>query len=230
MSDFVGIDKMSLVDFDDKISCTLFSAGCNFRCPFCHNSELVIKKPATFIPFADILDYLHKRVGIIDAVVITGGEPTLMPDLIEKIKTIRELGYLIKLDTNGSNPELLKKLVDEKLIDYVAMDIKNSPEKYDLTIGLEKYDLNKVKQSVEFLMENHIPYEFRTTVVKEFHTPKDMEAIGLWLNKASKYRIQHFVASENCMKKGLHPVDEKTAEEFKAIISKYIKDVELRSY
>ena len=145
--DFVGIDKFSLLDFEDKVSCVLFSKACNFRCPFCHNG-LTVLEADTFIPFDDILAYLRNRTGLIDAVVVSGGEPTLMGDLKEKIIKLKEMGFLIKLDTNGTNPEVIKDLYESHLIDYVAMDIKNSFEKYPLTVGMKVVDLNKIKESI----------------------------------------------------------------------------------
>lgn len=228
--DFHGIEKLSLVDFDDKVSCTLFTSSCNFRCPFCHNSALVVGKDQPIIDHDYIYNYLKSRVGILDAVVITGGEPTLHKDLIDEIRKIKEFGYLVKLDTNGTNPEMLKQLVNEKLIDYVAIDIKNSKEKYALTTGLKNLDLSKIEETVNYLLENHIPYEFRTTLIKEFHTDEDMEKIGKWLKGASSYRLQRFIDSPYCIEQGLHEVEEKDALRFKDIVSKYIDDVKLRSY
>lgn len=227
---FYGIDKLSLVDYDEKIACTIFTAGCNFRCPFCHNSSLVVSTPETSIDEEDILSYLKTRVGVLDAVVITGGEPTLHKDLKRVITEIKKMGFLVKLDTNGTNPEIVKELIDEKLIDYVAMDIKNSKEKYALTTGLKSLDLSKIEKTVEILLENRVPYEFRTTVIKEFHALEDFEKIGQWIKGARAYRIQKFIPSENCIQKGLHELEKENALKAKDIVLKYISDVELRSY
>ena len=170
------MEKLSVVDFDNKVSCTLFTNGCNFKCPFCHNSSLVLSKVPP-LDFNVILDYLKTRKNIIDAAVITGGEPTLLDGLKEKIIEIKKLGFLIKLDTNGTNPACLQELINEKLIDYVAMDIKNGPTNYAKTIGLTSYDLTNIKKSIDILKKGTIDYEFRTTLVKEFHSQSDMKEI-----------------------------------------------------
>lgn len=227
---FVGIEKISLVDFDDKVSCTLFTFGCNFRCPFCHNSSLVVGEDNSGLDFDEILNYLKSRKGIIDAVVITGGEPTIMPALKEKIRAIKKLGFLVKLDTNGTNPIVLKKLIEEGLIDYVAMDIKNSPQKYNNTCGLNNIDLGNINNSIEYLLENHVDYEFRTTLVKEFHELKDVEEIGKWIKGAKRYRLQRFIDNDHCIKPNLREIEIKKAQEYRTILQKYIDDVELRSY
>lgn len=227
--EFVGIDKLSLLDYEDKISCVLFTKACNFRCPFCHNGLTVLESDE-IVTFDSILEYLESRKGILDAVVISGGEPTLMLDLIEKIKIIKQLGFLVKLDTNGTNPTLLKQLIDEKLIDYVAMDIKNSEEKYQLTTGCKCVDINQIKQSIAILMENKIDYEFRTTLVSEFHDEKDMYGIGELIKGSHKLYLQQFVERDGCIKKGLHPVDIALANKFKCILSSFVEDVELRGY
>ena len=227
--DFVGIDKFSLLDYEDKISCVLFSKACNFRCPFCHNGLTVLEAETT-IPFVDILKYLESRKGLIDAVVVSGGEPTLMPDLKEKIIQLKEMGFLIKLDTNGTNPEIIKDLYENHLIDYVAMDIKNSFVKYPLTAGVKNVDIDKIKQSINYLMNSGIDYEFRTTLIGEYHTKEDMEEIGKALKGAKKLYLQKFVERDSCIKKGLHEVDEDLAKQFLDILSKDIKFVSLRGY
>lgn len=185
--DFSGWEKMSLVDYDDNLTTTLFTAGCNFRCPFCHNGDLVLHpENGPRIPWEEIKAFLVKRKGMLDAVCITGGEPTMMPDLLDKLREIKALGYKIKLDSNGSRPEILKKAYEEGLVDYFAMDIKNSPEKYGNTIGVKGYPLDKIKESVKFLMESGASYEFRTTIIDEFHTEKDMKEIGEWIKGAKR--------------------------------------------
>lgn len=230
--DFVGIEKLSLVDYDEKITCTLFTSGCNFRCPFCHNSQLVIaSNNAKSIPFDEILNYLKKRQGIIEAICITGGEPTLMSDLETKIIKIRELGYLIKLDTNGSNPKVIKDLVSKKLIDYIAMDIKNCKEKYSSTVGIEKLNMENIIESVEFIKSCGVDYEFRTTLIDEYHTLNDIKKIAIWLSKSKKYYLQKFIASEFCIDaKDLHEVTKEKAEIFLKEISAYFDKVLLRGY
>ena len=170
---FCGIEKLSLVDFDGYVSCTLFTGGCNYRCPFCHNSPLIKNQPT--IDMEEIFSYLNKRKKMIDAVVITGGEPTLHNELPNVIAQIRELGFKIKLDTNGTNPKMLKELIDNKLIDYVAMDIKSSFDNYHVVTGVSNPLLNNVKESIHILKTSDIDFEFRTTLVKEYH---DLDAIN----------------------------------------------------
>lgn len=227
---FSGIDKFSLVDFDEKISCTLFLHDCNFRCPFCHNSALVTKSAMIAIPEEEILAYLESRIGVIDAVCITGGEPTLHKELPDFIRKVKKMGYLVKLDSNGTNPEMIKQLVNENLLDYIAMDIKNSKEKYGLTAGLAKFDITNLLKTVDFLMENHVDYEFRTTLIEEFHNEEDIRNIGEWLKGAKRFRLQRFIDNENCIQRGLHEVAKENALKFKDVLSNYISDVELRSY
>lgn len=227
--DFAGIDKMSILDYEDKISCVLFAPHCNFRCPFCHNGLTVLESDDR-ISFSSILAYLQKRKGMLDAVVVTGGEPTLLDDLKEKIVQIKNMGFLVKLDSNGTNPQVIKDLVKDNLVDYIAMDIKNSPEKYPLTCGVNHVDFDKIKESIEFIKNCGVPYEFRTTLVSEYHTAEDMEKIGELLKGASQIYLQKFVDREGCIKKGLHEINEDLAGGFKDILMKYIVKVELRGY
>ena len=227
--DFVGLDKLSLLDYQDKIACVLFSKNCNFRCPFCHNGMTVLESH-DFIPFDEIMNYLKTRKGVLDGVVISGGEPTLMPDLKDKIKVIKTLGYCIKLDTNGTNPEIVLELINEHLIDYVAMDIKNAPNKYDITTSIHNLKIDNIKKTINVLMNSNIEYEFRTTLVKEFHTKDDMDALGKLIQGSKKLFLQKFVERDGCIKKGLHDIDKIEALEFKQILLKYVKEVELRGY
>ena len=229
--EFCGIEKMSLVDYNNKISCILFTEGCNFRCPWCHNSFLVTdlskNKP---IPFNEILSYLEKRKNLLDAVVISGGEPTLMEDLKSKIISIRKLGFLIKLDTNGSNPEILKDLVESKLIDYVAMDIKNSFLMYALTVGLKKAPLDKIKESIKFLISNKVDYEFRTTLIDEYFSNDSINEMGSCIKGAKRIFLQKFIDNDHCISHGLHEVNEKKALDYLKLLEKYVDKVELRGY
>ena len=228
--EFVGIEKLSLVDFDGKISCILFTQHCNFRCPFCHNSTLVIGNNNPEIPFQDILSYLKKRKGILDGVVISGGEPTLMMDLEDKIRQIKELGYAVKLDSNGTNPQVIKNLYEKGLIDYVAMDIKNCEKGYPQITGVSNLDISKIKKSINYLMNSGINYEFRTTLVKEFHDEQSIEELGQLIKGAKKLFLQKFIASENCIQSGLHEVDEDQALKFKEKLTHYVDEVSLRGY
>ena len=227
--DFVGLDKLSLLDFEDRMSCVLFSKACNFRCPFCHNGLTVLESDET-IPWQEVMDYLKLRRGMLDAVVVSGGEPTLLPGLIDKLKDIKSLGYEIKLDTNGTNPELVEQYIKLGLIDYVAMDIKNSEEKYAITSGVKQVPMDKIKKTIELLMSSGIPYEFRTTLVNEFHNESDMDGIGDLIKGAKVLYLQKFVDREGCIQRGLHEVDEKTANRFKEILLKYVDEVKLRGY
>lgn len=229
--EFYGFEKLSLVDFSDKLSCTLFTGGCNFRCPFCHNSSLVLEyEEYQKYDFEEILEYLEERRKMLDAVVISGGEPTLCEDLEDKLIKIKALGYFVKLDTNGTNLKIVKNLIDSKLIDYVAMDIKNSYDKYNETIGLKNFKLEKIKDSIEYLLNNNVEYEFRTTLVKEFHNEEDMEKIGEMIKGARIIYLQKFVDHDSCIKEGLHEVPKEEALKFKRILEKYVEKVELRGY
>ena len=191
-----GFNKTTLLDYPGCVAATIFLGGCNFRCPFCHNGDLVLKSgQMTGYEEKEVLAFLKKRRNVLEGVCITGGEPTLHAELPEFISKIKELGYLVKLDTNGSNPEMLKSLVKEKLIDYVAMDVKAPLAKYEKVCGVA-VDVEKIKQSVEFLKQGEIPYEFRTTVVKELHTGEDILEIGRYLRGASKYFLQSYEESE----------------------------------
>lgn len=227
--DFVGIDKFSLLDFEDRISCVLFCKPCNYRCPFCHNGTTVLEAE-TVIPFEDILEYLESRKGLIDAVVVSGGEPTLMPDLKEKIIKLKELGFLIKLDTNGTNPEVVKDLYENHLIDYVAMDIKNSFVKYAMTVGVKNAFLDKISQTIKFLMTSGIDYEFRTTLIDEFHNEQDMRDIAETIKGAKRLYLQKYVDRESCIAHGFHEVSKEKAERFVDILKGSIEQVTLRGY
>lgn len=227
---FVGMEKLSLVDYEGKLACTLFTNGCNFKCPFCHNSSLVIKDNYNYIEDEEILSYLQKRTKQLDAVVITGGEPTLMSNLIDQIKKIKQLGFLIKLDTNGSNPDTIKYLVENKLIDYIAMDIKNSFEKYSLTTGINNINIDNIKDSINYIMNCNIDYEFRTTLVKELHNENDIIEISNIIKGAKKYFLQCFVDRGECIKDNLHKIEKEEALKFKQILEETISCVSLRGY
>ena len=227
--DFVGIDKFSLLDYDDNVSVVLFAPTCNYRCPFCHNGDSVLGNNSA-IPFDEILEFLKSRIGLIDAVVVSGGEPTLMNDVVEKIEKIKELGFKIKLDTNGTNPDVLRELLRKNLINYVAMDIKNSEKMYPETTGVKNPLLDKVKESISIIMKSGIDYEFRTTLVAEYHSKDSIEEMGELIKGAEKLFLQKFVDREGVIKKGLHPVEEVWASSYKDILSKFVKNVELRGY
>ena len=193
-----GFQKMTMLDYPGKVACTVFTGGCNFRCPFCHNASLVTEIDESSLWEEDeIIQYLYKRKGIIDGVCITGGEPLMQKDIASFISKVKQTGLPVKLDTNGSYPDKLRKLVSDGLIDYVAMDIKNSKAKYPETVGLDSYDISKVEESVKFLLSGAVDYEFRTTVVREFHTADDIADITDWITGAKRYFLQGFVDSGN---------------------------------
>ncbi|MEE1186328.1 MAG: anaerobic ribonucleoside-triphosphate reductase activating protein [Acutalibacteraceae bacterium] len=226
---FSGLQKLTLLDYPEKMACTVFTAGCNFRCPFCHNATLVndINNEVVFEE-NEILDFLNKRQGILEGVCITGGEPLLHDDLTEFIKKVKESGFKVKLDTNGSFPNKLKYLVNNNLIDYVAMDIKNSKEKYSKTIDVKNFDISSIEESINFLLQNKIEYEFRTTVVKEFHNLEDIENISLWIKGANKYFLQNFVDSGNLICDGLSAHEPETINKMRQIAQNNIQYVGVR--
>ena len=191
-----GLQKLTLLDYPGKMACTVFTYGCNFRCPFCHNAMLVTEENSDNISEDEFFSFLKKRQGILDGVCISGGEPTLQKDLAEFIGKIKAMGYAIKLDTNGSQPEVLRSLISENLLDYVAMDIKNSPAKYSLTCGRE-VDMVLIKESISIIRESGIDHEFRTTTVRELHKAEDFVEIAEWIKGDSKYFLQHFEDSGN---------------------------------
>ena len=226
-----GLEKLSLVDYEGKIAATLFTAGCNFRCPFCHNSTLATgERLGDEIQESEIFGYLNKRKGILNAVCITGGEPTLNKDLPLFIARIKKQGLCVKLDTNGTNPDMLEALVENKLVDYVAMDIKSGKLGYPLTTGIENIDLTSIQKSIDYLMKDKVDYEFRTTLVDELHSEEDVEEMAKWLAGAKKLYLQKFKDSGDCIAEELHEVPLKTAEKYREILSKTIEKVELRNY
>ncbi len=222
-----GHQKVSLVDYDGQIATTIFTSGCNFACPFCHNSGLV-KGTEPIIDTSEILEYLIKRKNVLTAVCISGGEPTLHKDLPEFISKIKDLGYLVKLDTNGTNLTMLKYLVENKLIDYIAMDIKNSFSKYSKTAGLQN-DIN-IKDTIQYIMSCGVDYEFRTTLIKNYHSREDMLEIAKTIKGARKYFLQKFVDNDNCLSTGLEEIPHNQAEEYKDLCLKFIENTKLRGY
>ena len=229
--DILGLEKMSLVDYDGLVAATVFTAGCNFKCGFCHNSALVVDyQNLPIIPQEEVLDYLAKRRGVLDGVCVSGGEPTLQKDLPLFIEQIKNLGYKVKLDTNGTNPEMIKTLFTNGLIDYVAMDIKNDKQNYANIIGFDKFDTVKVEKSVDYLMNSGFDYEFRTTLINEYHNTDNIRAIGEWIKGAKKYCLQKFKGGDHCISQGLSPVSDDLVKEFIKILSNYISNVKLRGY
>lgn len=227
---FFGIEHLSLVDYDSKLTCTIFTKSCNFRCPFCHNKDLALSEEIEEIPFDEILNFLKNRKKYLDAVCISGGEPTLHSDLPKIIRQIKELGYLIKLDTNGTNPNMIKYLIENNLLDYIAMDIKNDLAHYHETCGVNYINLLNIQSSINIIQNSNIDYEFRTTLIKEFHTIESITNISNWLKDPKHYYLQKFKLSENCIKQNLHEVDIDTAKTFKKILLTKFSNVSLRGY
>ncbi|MBR5473449.1 MAG: anaerobic ribonucleoside-triphosphate reductase activating protein [Clostridia bacterium] len=226
---FSGFQKLTLLDYPEKTACTLFTAGCNFRCPFCHNAALVTHIDNTnYFSEEYVLDYLKKRAGILDGVCITGGEPLMHQGLFDFIKKVKELGYSVKLDTNGSYPEKLSALIDSGLVDYVAMDIKNSPEKYLLTADCSEEYFEKVKQSVNILKQGKIDFEFRTTVVREYHEIEDIKKIAEWIAPVNKYFLQNFIDSGDIIKNNLSAHNRETLEFMRSAAGDTIPNTQIR--
>ena len=224
-----GLQKTTLLDYPEKVACTVFTAGCNFRCPFCHNASLVVNIPdESEITEEAFFSFLKKRQGILDGVCVTGGEPLLQPGIEDFIYKIKELGYAVKLDTNGSFPEKLKKIVGAGLVDYVAMDVKNSPESYAKTVGIEGYDIKNIKSSIEYLMSGVVSYEFRTTVVRQFHQRSDFESIAQWIKGADRYFLQQFVDSGDLIQQGLSGYNKDIMEQALEIVKTGVPNAELR--
>lgn len=195
-----GLQKLTLLDYPGKLASTVFTSGCSFKCPFCHNKELVfVPENYSFLNTEEVLNYLAKRKNLLDGICITGGEPLLQEGLLPFIEAVKEMGYFVKLDTNGNNPEKLKEIVNSGLVDYVAMDIKNCKKKYHETVGLNEhvFDIHRIKESVSFLLSGEVDYEFRTTVVKELHTKEDLLSLADWIKSAKNYYLQQYVDSEN---------------------------------
>ena len=225
-----GLAKLTLLDYPGKVACTIFTGGCNFRCPFCHNASLATRAgEMDTIPEEEIFSLLKKRKGILDGVCITGGEPLLFGDeLFDFIARIKEMGFAVKLDTNGSFPERLKTLLDAGLVDKVAMDIKNSPEKYGMTAGVENFDLDPITRSIELIKNSGVDYEFRTTVVAELHSAEDFEGIGKMIEGAKAYFLQSFVDSGDLIGEGMSAPTKEELEKYMKIAQKYVPATQIR--
>lgn len=224
-----GLQKLTLLDYPGRTACTLFLSGCNFRCPFCHNSGLLDGADTPEAMSEDeLLAFLEKRKNMLDGICVSGGEPLMDPDIENLLAKIKTIGYDIKIDTNGSYPDRLKDIVRNGLTDSVAMDIKNSREKYSLTAGTGPEMISRIDESVEFLMNGTVDFEFRTTVVKEFHDSSDFEKIGEWIKGPERYFIQTFRESDTVMSEGLHPPDRKDLENYLNTVRRYVPAAELR--
>jgi len=228
-----GLQKLTLIDYPEKLACTVFLAGCNFRCPWCYNPELVLPekiKDNSQITKKDFFDFLKYRINLLDGVVICGGEPTLNDDLPTFCKEIKKMGYLVKLDTNGSNSEMISNLVDEKLIDYIAMDIKAPKEKYKEATGA-KIDIKQIQKSIDILKKGGVNYEFRTTMIPKLLSKKDIVKIVRWIGPAKKYCLQNFQEERDTVNpefKGINPCLREYLSDIQKIISPYFEICEVR--
>lgn len=230
-----GLQKMTLLDYPGKIACTVFLGGCNFRCPFCHNSELFMGKPEKLMEDEEFFKFLSTRKGLLDGVCVSGGEPTLYKNLPEFMARIKEMGFLVKLDTNGSRPEVVKELVQKGLVDYIAMDVKNSPALYARTVGLETMDLNPIEESLRFLIGGEVAYELRTTLVNQLHDAASIQDMGAWLAglvpgmKPKKLFLQSFVDRDTVLFAGLTAPETETTADFAKILAPFAETVTIRN-
>ncbi|MBE6573851.1 MAG: anaerobic ribonucleoside-triphosphate reductase activating protein [Ruminococcaceae bacterium] len=222
-----GLQKLTLLDFPGKTACTVFTEGCNFRCPFCHNASLV-KQRAAELPTEEFFAFLKKRQGLLDGVCVTGGEPLLQPDIEDFLSEIKSLGYAVKLDTNGSFPDKLIEIVENGFCDYVAMDIKNSKSKYLATAGVTRDILSDIEKSVDFLLSDAIDYEFRTTVVSPYHDFSDFYEIGAWIKGAKKYFLQSFIDSGDLLSDGMKAWKKEDMEAASLILQGFVPNVNIR--
>ena len=223
-----GLQKTTLLDFPGHVAATIFTGGCNFRCPFCHNSDLLGNDAPPAFTEEEVLSFLSKRSGILEGVAITGGEPTLQPDLESFIRRIRSIGLQVKLDTNGYRPDVLKSLCEQGLVDYVAMDIKTCKERYPLLAGIPSIQMEPIEESVDYLKSCHIPYEFRTTVVKELHRSEDFLSIGRWLQGAEAYYLQSYQESEGVISPVFSACSKEELEGFQSLLLPFIPNTSLR--
>lgn len=230
-----GLQKLTLLDFPGKVACTVFLGGCNYRCPFCHNSELFLGQVEEVMSTEAFLEFLKKRQGLLEGVCVSGGEPTLYPELEQLLEQIRALGFGVKLDTNGSRPAVLKQLVSRGLVDYVAMDVKNSPSLYGRTVGLEHMALEPVEESLRFLIGGAVDYEVRTTLVDQFHSGQSVEEMGQWLaalvpgKKPARLFLQPFTDRDTVAVAGLRAPTEDDVVRFADILTPYIEKVTIRN-
>lgn len=222
-----GLQKLTLLDYPGKVAATIFLGGCNFRCPFCHNASLVLE-PEDNMTRHELFGFLGKRAGILEGVCVTGGEPMLYAELPHFLRQIKDLGYAVKLDTNGSFPDKLKDVVTHGLVDYVAVDIKNSPRNYGKTAGIQNFPIINIQKTVEFLKTNAVPYEFRTTVVSQLHTGQDFVEIGQWIQGAPAYFLQNFVDSGDLIQSGLTGATPQQMQNYLKICQEFVPNAQLR--
>ena len=226
--ELAGLQKLTLLDFPGHMACTVFTHGCNLRCPFCHNAGLVVRDNDNIINEEEFFEFLGRRVGLLDGVAITGGEPLLHKDIPDFMRKIRDRGFKIKLDTNGFYPDMLKKVVGEGLVDYAAMDIKAPKEDYAKAVGIDKPAMDRVCESVSFLMSGIIDFEFRTTAVKGIHTVDDFKRIGEWIKGGEKYFIQHFTDSGDLIGQGFDAFGENESKALLEAVLPFVPNAALR--
>ena len=226
--DIQGLQKMTLLDWPGKVACTVFLGGCDFRCPFCHNAELLEGDLPAALTQGELLDFLRRRRGLLDGVCVTGGEPLLRADLAGLLEEVKALGYPVKVDTNGSHPARMVELWERGLVDYVAMDVKNSPDRYPETAGVPGLDLGPIRESIAWQLEGHVDYEFRTTAVRQFHDGDSFRAIGGWIRGAARYYIQNFTDRDTVAFAGLSGFDKEELGGFAELVAPYVEHVELR--
>ena len=222
-----GLQKLTLLDFPGRLACTAFTVGCNFRCPWCHNGSLVRRTAETF-DASELLAFLRKRRGVLDGVCISGGEPLLHDTLADTLRAVKDLGYAVKLDTNGSFPDRLRQLVEANLVDYVAMDVKNCREHYGVTAGVPDLDVSPIVESVSYLLSEPVKFEFRTTVVGQFHNRENMEALARWIAGAKRYFLQSFVDGETLLSRGCTGLSPQEMEDLRQVVLPWVPGVELR--
>ena len=223
-----GLQKTTLLDYPGHVAATVFTGGCNFRCPWCQNSEILSPEAQADYTDEEILSFLKKRRGILEGVCITGGEPTMQADLFDFIDKIKEMGFLVKLDSNGYLPDRLISLCRSGLLDYVAMDIKAGPSHYAAVAGLSSIHIERIQESVEFLLSGFVPFEFRTTAVKGLHTAEDFKEIGAWIQGCPKYFIQNFKDSEAVPADGFSGFSPEELKAFASCVEPFVGQVELR--
>lgn len=223
-----GLQKMTLLDFPGHVACTVFLSGCNFCCPFCHNFQLATGSSQPLMDDSELLKFLESRRALLDGVAITGGEPCMNVYLPSLLYDIKALGYKIKLDTNGSYPDMLNPMIETGLVDYVAMDIKNSPSHYAKTIGINNIDLSPIEQSIELLIKDCVDYEFRTTVVNELHSEEDFLEIGRWIKGAKRYFLQPFTDRDTVPFEGLTAPTKETMMRYADVVKPFVSDVQIR--
>lgn len=224
-----GLNKTTLLDYPGHVAAVVFLGGCNFRCPFCQNGDLVLRPESQAeIGEEELFSFLKKRKGILTGVCVTGGEPTLEKELGDLVGKIKEMGYLVKLDTNGSRPEVVGKLLGDGLLDYIAMDVKNSMERYGETVGLGKIDMGGIRETIDIIIQSGIDYEFRTTVVKELHRKEDIEAIGREIKGARAYFLQSYQESPGVIAPGFHAYSREEMEKLIAAVRPFVANVQIR--